>query len=437
MFKYYLRMAWISIRKTPGMAALMVGAIGIGIGVSMTMLTLFHMMSRDPIPERSDALYAVRVDAWDVEDIFNDDDPSQPPAQMTLIDASNIYAAHRAFRESPMYKSFGVVEPTAEGLRPETEIFRMTGSDFFTMFDVPFIYGGPWGRSADQAAEQVVVLSREYNDNYFGGEDSVGRELVLAGRSFRVVGVIDDWDPVPKFYDLQNGSFDDAEDIFIPFNLVHNMTLWSAGNNSCWGQSDPGWEGRKASECIWIQYWAELRDQSEVDDYLTFINGYTDEQRALGRMGRPNNNRVDDVNEWLHYWEVVDDDVSVALGLSVMFLAVCLFNTVGLLLAKFIGKSTETGIRRALGASRSDIFSQQLVEVGIIGLSGGALGLALAYGGLQGIRWLTELQDQLVTLDPEMVGAAFLIALISTLIAGLYPSWRVCRTAPASYLKAQ
>lgn len=437
MFSYYVRMALMSIRRTPGMAALMVGAIGIGIGVSMTMLTIYHMMGSDPIPQKSSSVYAVQVDSWDPEGSYFSEQPERPPEQMTYIDASNLFAARRAYREAPMYKSFGVVEPTAEGVRAETEVFRMTGADFFTMFDLPFIYGGPWDRSADEAGSYVVVLTREYNEKYFGGEDSVGRMLRMAGQDFEVVGVIEDWDPTPKFYDLNNGSFDESEDIYIPFRVSDNMTMFSAGNNNCWSNSEPGYEGWRAGECVSYQYWAEFRDAAERDEYLTFLNGYTDEQRALGRMQRPNNNWLSDVNEWLRLNEVVRDDVSISLGLSVMFLAVCLFNTVGLLLAKFTGKATETGIRRALGASKADIFRQQLVEVGMIGLSGGALGLILAQFGLLGLKELAVDNEDLITMDLTMVTAAFLIALIATVLAGLYPSWRVCRTPPASYLKAQ
>ena len=72
--------------------------------------------------------------------------------------------------------------------------------------------------------------------------------------------------------------------------------------------------------------------------------------------------------------KVVSRDVEVQTGLGFAFLAVCLVNTVGLLLAKFTRKSGEIGLRRALGASKRDVFTQFLVESGVVGLSGGVLG---------------------------------------------------------------
>ncbi len=69
--------------------------------------------------------------------------------------------------------------------------------------------------------------------------------------------------------------------------------------------------------------------------------------------------------------EVVGNDNRVLVRLSFLFLLVCVLNTVGLLLAKFLGKSGEVALRRAMGASRGAVFSQNLVEVGMIGVLGG------------------------------------------------------------------
>ena len=58
------------------------------------------------------------------------------------------------------------------------------------MFDVPFIYGTGWSRAEDDAPGAVVVLSRFMNQKLFGGANSVGREVILDGHPYRVVGVI-------------------------------------------------------------------------------------------------------------------------------------------------------------------------------------------------------------------------------------------------------
>jgi putative ABC transport system permease protein len=149
------------------------------------------------------------------------------------------------------------------------------------------------------------------------------------------------------------------------------------------------------------------------------------------------NNRIYDVMEWMVYHNVVDRDSRVLLGLSFLFLVVCLLSTITLMLTKFVGKKSETSLRRALGASRKIIFKQQLVEVGVIGFTGGVIGLLLASLGLQGIQYLYDAPNGLVRLDWVIVMAAVGISIASSMVAGLYPAWRVCQVPPATQLKAQ
>ena len=139
----------------------------------------------------------------------------------------------------------------------------------------------------------------------------------------------------------------------------------------------------------------------------------------------------------MEYHEVVATDSKVLVGLSFLFLTVCLLSTIALMLTKFVGKKGETSLRRALGASRKVIFRQQIVEVAVVGFSGGLIGLALAGLGLQGIEYLYDAPAGLVTLDWVMVFAAIAIAVFSGMIAGLYPAWRVCSIPPAAQLKTQ
>lgn len=142
--------------------------------------------------------------------------------------------------------------------------------------------------------------------------------------------------------------------------------------------------------------------------------------------------------EWMENQEVVEDDARVMLGLSLLFLVVCLLNTIGLLLAKFLGKSGDISLRRALGASRSSLFIQHMIESGLIGLGGGIFGLCLAWLGLRGIEMLFgDFIENLVGMDWVMVLTAIGLAILSALLAGLYPTWRACSIAPASQLKLQ
>jgi hypothetical protein len=105
--------------------------------------------------------------------------------------------------------------------------------------------------------------------------------------------------------------------------------------------------------------WAICRSRSS--EFQNFIDNYV-RAEELG-LRRPLNNHLRRPDEWLGVNEVVRDDNRV-LGLSFMFLAVCLLNMIDLL-PEVLGAAPIVGLRRALGASRNEIFTA-LVEVGVI-----------------------------------------------------------------------
>ena len=438
MFKYNIKLALKSMWRNPVMTILMVAAIAVGIGVSMTTLTVYYMMSSNPIPEKSDVLFAITMDSWSPLRPFDDDEPERAPHQVTFHDAERLIALGEGKRQTAMFESSLIIEPVDDDDLPFEAGARVTNADFFMMFDVPFIYGSGWDRSADEAAEPVVVLTKKLNERLFGGENSIGKSLDMEGTRFQVVGVIDTWEPTPRFYDPINGAFQGINEMFIPFKLTRVLELQSAGSDWGWKAEEiTSFEQWLNSEAVWVQYFVELENSQDREAYVAHLDAYVNEQKRLGRFERPLNNQIFDVEEWLAYHKVVANDSKVLVGLSFLFLVVCLLSTVALTLTKFVGKKAETSLRRALGASRSTIFKQQIVEVGVIGLSGGLIGLSLVVLGLEGIKYLYESPSGLVRLDWLMMFTAIGIAIVSSMTAGLYPAWRVCKIPPATQLKTQ
>ncbi|MGI9220843.1 MAG: ABC transporter permease, partial [Woeseiaceae bacterium] len=236
-------------------------------------------------------------------------------------------------------------------------------------------------------------------------------------------------------------QYGDPESIYLPFSVAVDGEHGSSGNTSCWKPiGDGGVEAFRNSECIWIQMWAELNSGAEKDAYLQFLDAYVEEQKLVGRFPRPLNNRIDDVEGWMNYNEVVDEDVSVLLGLAILFLIVCLLNTVGLLLAKVMRRAKDVSLRRALGASKRTLFMQYVIEASMIGFSGGLLGIVMTWLGLRGIENLFsafESVSKLVQMDWVMVMAAVALAIVSALAAAIYPTWRACNVTPATQLRIQ
>jgi putative ABC transport system permease protein len=168
-----------------------------------------------------------------------------------------------------------------------------------------------------------------------------------------------------------------------------------------------------------------------------WFNAYSTEQQKLGRLKRNAPVKLYNVTEWLEYLKVVGNDNKLAVWLAFGFLVLCLVNTIGLLLAKFSVRAPEVGIRRALGASRKEIFSQFLIETAVVGLAGGVLGLLLAFGALGLIAMQSKELTVVAHMDWAMLGATFLMAVASAMLAGLLPTWRACQVTPALQLKSQ
>jgi putative ABC transport system permease protein len=436
MFGYYLDLALRSLRRNKALTALMVLAIALGIGASMTTLTVFHILSGDPIPQKSDRLFYPRLEPRSLQGFTPGDEPSE---QMTRFDAETLLRERRGDRQALMSGGSVPVEATDGKVQPFSVDARYTTADFFPMFDVPFRFGAGWNQSDDQARSRVAVISSALNDKLFGGGNSVGRTLLAGGNRLRIIGVLDDWRPTPKFYDLTNDRFSEVEQLFVPFHTSRALKLATQGNMDCWGDTGDDEEGSLGlnAPCVWLQYWVELDSPAKAKSYLQYLENYSNQQRAAGRFERPSNVRLHSVMEWLDVQNAVPGDVRLQMWLAFGFLAVCLLNTVGLLLAKFMRRSSEIGVRRALGASRRAIFAQCLVEAGAIGLLGGIAGLLLAVLGLWAVRQQPAGYAELAHMDVPMLLATFALALASSVLAGLLPAWRAMQVAPAIQLKSQ
>jgi putative ABC transport system permease protein len=114
---------------------------------------------------------------------------------------------------------------------------------------------------------------------------------------------------------------------------------------------------------------------------------------------------------------------------------VCLVNTVGLMLAKFMRRAAELGVRRALGASRRALFAQLLMEAGVVGLVGGIGGLLLAMFGLWLVRQRPSITRRWRIWIMSMLYHVRAVG-VCDLLAGLLPAWRACQIAPALQLKS-
>lgn len=432
---YYVQLALRSLRRNPFLTALMVLAIGLGIGASMTTYAAFRAVGSDPIPWKSRQLFMPQLDPWGPT---GRNDNGEPPDAWDYDDAMNVLKLRAAARQSPISPIGFALVPDNADQKPFTVEGHAVGSEFFAMVDAPFASGSAWAASDDEARTPVVVIGHALNAKLFGTASGVGRTVNLGGETFRIVGVLKDWNPQPRYFDMGNSdAFGDPEDVFVPFNWVIDKQLRSHGNNNCNADALPGWDGWLHSTCVWMSLLVELPTAADVERFRRALDGYAADQQKSGRFSWAPNNRLRDIPAWLDHEHVVPDEVRVLMLIAFSFLVVCLVNVIGLMLAKFLRRAPEIGVRRALGASKREIYKQFLIEAGVVGLAGGGLGLVLTILGQRGVLALFDVKvDQLKHVDLTVVGITLGVSLLVTVIAGFYPTARAASVRPAWQLKS-
>jgi putative ABC transport system permease protein len=437
MFAYYLGLGILHLRRNPILTGLMVITLAVGVAASMSTLTILRAMSGDPIPQKSHRLFVALLDIRPNDGTAPDPDP---PPQLSYRDTVALKQAARGMRQSGLFQ----VTPAVETGRPGSSPVFLNGlavhADFFAMLDLPFASGGPWSAVDDNQNANVVVLAQRAADRVCGGAPAVGRTLELGGKTHTVIGVMPNgWEPMPRFHRLigGGGAYGEEYQLVVPFTSAVHNEMRAQGQTSCFSDVQPGFKAFVESECVWTSLWVELASASDAAAYKDFLASYVAEQRKLGRFPLPDNHRLYDVTSWLDYHKTVPSDRRLQTYLAFGFLLVCLVNTIGLLLAKFSARSGEIGVRRALGATRAAVFQQYLIEAGVIGLAGGAVGLGLTKLCLWFLGRQSNEAKAFAHLDLTMFAATFGVALAASLLAGLLPTWRASRVTPALQLKAQ
>ncbi|HET7931607.1 MAG TPA: ABC transporter permease [Rhodanobacteraceae bacterium] len=436
MFAYYLNLALRSFKRNKVLTALMVLALGLGIGASITTLTVLKILSGDPLPQKSARIFAPEIDPLPAD--------NQTPARklwgawgnlMTYTDAMNLLRARQAERQAVMALFMAKVAPTVPGRHPFFSDGVITTADFFAMFDAPFQYGSGWSAADDENRAHVVVIAGFLNDKLFGGKDSVGKTIRIGDEGFRIVGVLKPWSPQPRFYATSLGGrgYGNGDAVFVPLQTAVALK-WNTQSVNCFA-AGVDINHLETAPCAWVSLWVELAHASDAAGYKTFLSNYTAQQVSLGRMSH-REVALPNLMGYLAQQQVVPDDAKLQTNLAFGFLLICVVNTVGLLLAKCLRRSREIGVRRALGATRGAVFAQFMVESGMVGIAGGVLGLVFAELGLWAIRQQPADYAKLAHLDVSMFAATFVVALIASLIAGLLPAWRACVVAPAPQLKS-
>lgn len=449
MFRYSFELALQGLGRFPKSTALVVLTVALGLAACMTTLTLLHVLDADPLPGRSQHLYLAWVDTVLAKPLGNGSTDmaldgisySQGYERIKLADAQALLASHRGVRQAVVADMIANLA-SEDGKRTQSQqLVLATSADFIPMFGVPLRYGRAWTAAEDAAHAPVAVMDAELAQKLFGTADAVGRGVRINDTVFRVVGVSIPYAPQPRFYGLNFGAYssDGGEGLYLPYASALDAGLAPPNADACDADYQNGNHGMSGDprHCASLNVWVQLDTPRQVADYRGFLQHYVEQQKALAGFGKPARSRLTSVAGWLKRNDVVPDSARLNVWLAGSFLLLCMLNVVGLLSARFLRRSAEVGIRRALGAPRRAVFLRHVLEAGLACLIGGVLALPLTGLGVWILRQQGSEFSGLVRLDPAMFGALFALALAVGVLVGLLPAWRVSRVEPGLQVKSE
>jgi len=439
MWGYYAVLALRSSARSKALTALVIVLLAIGVSACMVSYAVVRATTSDPLPARSSHLYVPQID--NVGPSYNVQ--GEPVETLSYIDATALWRARKVSRLTLLYATTWQVESDNPLVPALSKGGDAVTADFFSMFAVPFRYGSAWTADDDAHDATVAVISRHLNATLFGGKNSVGQEIRLDGQLFRIGGVLAEWNPRPRFFDAGSHgtvyAYDDAGDIYIPFTRATDMkkdSKFSFCPTASRLSDTSHWAAYLHSECDRIDAWVELATPAEEDRYREYLRNYAGEQQRLGRFAWPPNIRLRNLTDWIAYLDATPTASTLSMLVSASFLLIVLVNVVGLMLARFMRRAPEIGVRRALGASRAAIYKQFLIEAATMGFFGGLLGVMLTLLGVWGAGGLFEPNiARLVHVDTLLIALTVLLAVIATLASALYPTWRAAQIQPALQIK--
>jgi len=427
MFNYYLKLSFRNLIRNRLFFILMISTLAVGVGIFLANIAIIKSMSSDPIPYKSDRIFNVSLNIWPLDN---------PDAELIEImrynDAMHILKNDIATNTMVHYQSKVYTRDiNAKSLTRHQAVVRATTSGFFPLTDALFAFGGAW----QQDYAKQIVIGDTFNQQVFGGGNSVGKTLEIDGKPFEIVGVLKPWNLKPAFYKAAfEQAFEPTDDIYAPIETAMDNE-WAIDLRNMSTDRINSVSDNRGKNGFFIQAFVQLDTLEQKSLMQQYLDNYSQYRKAQGEYLRANENRLLDVNEWLTHQKVVDERMLAFALASSLFLAVCIFNASSLLLARYHSARFETGLRRAVGARMKDVFYQGVVESMLIGLCCAVLTLLFGWLFLQISMTLFPALKQTSDIDITLLLMGIAIALITSFISMLYPLIRSCRTSLSTTLK--
>ncbi len=400
------------LRKDPAFTAIAVATLALGIGANTAVFSLVDRVILRPLSYReAGRLYAIH----EMVLRFAQFSPLVPVNAMHFAEWRRNATS---FEDLAMIG--GITLNLTETGEPERLPAARVSPSLFRMLGVQAQVGRIFLDEEDRPGRDgVVVLSDELWRRRFGGDPgTVGRKIQLNGRAHEVVGVLPAGFQFPKLNQLYAMTIaGDRPQIWKPF-AVRDDELDEMGdfNYACIARLRPGVSASRAgAELNGIQaaFAARLPEKTELRAEMVALQEQITDRARGGLM---------------LLWAAV----------AAVLLIACV-NMANLLLARATARRREMAVRTALGAGAGRLLRQALAECLLLALSGGALGMALAYAAIRAIVHnapvdLPRIEE--VRPDARLFLFNLAISVGAGLLFGMLPAWRFAHADPQEAMRS-
>lgn len=428
---YDLKLALRQFQKSPGFAATVILTISLGIGANTAIFTLVNAILLKSLPVINPAsLYRI----GDLDDCCVNGGFINDNGDFDLFS----YDLYRNFQDTaPEFEQLAAFQSGHDTLNvrrgstaAKAERGEYVSGNYFSTFGLGAYAGRVLLPSDDlPGAAPVAVLSYQaWQVEHAGDPSLIGATLYIQNQPVTIVGIAP-----PGFFGDRVDSNPPA--LWIPLNDEPVLN----GETSILKQPDTNWLyvlGRVKPGVSPGSLQAKLT--SSLRQWLGTQPRYTSNGRqaeipkqyvVLTPGGAGIQNLQQETSSGLH----------LLMAISALVLLVACANIANLLLARGATRRAETSISMALGAARSRLIRQMLVESVLLGCAGGAVGVALAYGGARMILTLAfpDSPQLPIHASPSLVvlGFAFALSLLTGVVFGIVPAWITSHSDPAEALR--
>jgi ABC-type antimicrobial peptide transport system permease subunit len=408
MFKNYLKIAWRSLRKRKGFAAINILGLALGFGTAvLVFLFVNHHLQFDTFHNNSDRIYRFVTEEHHGTVYYS---PSVPPGFANAFKADYDYAEKLA--KIADWNDIISIEETNLKIKVDEGI-AFAEPDFFEIFNFPLVDNS---NDVDLSAPNTAVVTESMARKLFGSQNPINKTFVLGNKeTITITGILKD---LPSTSLIQR-------DIFISFETFKKYHDF-LGSES-WGGISSG-----------LQCFGLLRPDQDIAQIEDVLSGYVTKFRPKSKnVHHYKLQSLADIHFDSRYNGGVDVKVLWIFSLIGFFiLIVASINFINISTAQSVTRSKEVGVRKVLGSFKGQLFGQFMTETFMITCFALVLGILLSTISLPYFNTLFDLQlSSSDLLQLPFLAFGLLILVLITLLAGSYPGILLARITPILALK--